>query len=217
MACAGARDRGIYSNRLRAHRISIERSVLAGLRTRLMRPDLFKTFIRQFNAELARATATANRDDDLKRQELDQVNRGIREIIEAVKAGFKSSAMAEELTALEGRKHELEIAVGSIRTPKLLMHPNLADVYRDKVANLHAALDADGMRAEAADILRELIEEVRLVPEHGELQIELRGDLAAILSFAQKRNPGARDAGMKTKLVAEERYQRQLPLLCADV
>ncbi len=161
-------------------------------------------FIREFNAELARATAVADRDDTLKRQDLDQANRGIREIIEAVKAGFRSSAMAAELAALEARKQDLEALLKQPPAPKPRIHPNLANVYRDKVADLHAALDRDETRAEAAEILRNLIEEVRLVPEDGQLEIELRGDLAAILSFAQKGNPGARDAGIKIKLVAEE-------------
>jgi hypothetical protein len=113
--------------------------------------------------------------------------------------------MAAELTALEARKQDLEASVKQPPLPKLRIHANLANIYRDKITDLHAALSRDDARAEAADILRESIEEVRLVPEKGKLQIELRGDLAAILSFAQKGHPGARGAGMRIKLVAEER------------
>ena len=204
MACAGARDRGICSNRLRAHRASVERSVLAGLQTHLMRPDLVKIFIREFNAELARLSAHSNREEAVRRQELDRVLRGIHEVIEAIKAGLRSPTLAAELVALAARKHDLEASLQQAPQPKPRIHPNAALVYRAKVADLDTALSCEGTRAEAADILRELIEEVRLVPEHGELQIELRGKLAAILSFTQKSNPGAGGAGMKIKLVAEE-------------
>ncbi len=169
-----------------------------------MRPELVKMFIREFNTELARATAAANMDTSRRLHELDKVNRGIREIIEAVKSGFRSSAMAAELTALEARKQEIEAVVTQSSAPKPRVHPNVANLYRDKVADLHNALDRAETRGDAAGILRGLIAEVRLVPEDGQLQIEQRGDLAAILSFAQKEKPGARDAGLKIKLVAEE-------------
>lgn len=210
MACAGARDRGICHNHLRAHRMTVERSVLAGLQTHLMRPDLVKIFIREFNAELARVSAASDRGEALKRQELDQVVRGIYGIIEAIKAGLRSPTMTAELAALEARKQDLEASVIQPPAPKPRIHPNLANTYRDKITDLHAALSRDDARAEAADILRELIEEVRLVPEQERLQIELRGDLAAILSFAQKGHPGARGAGMKIKLVAEVCCHREL-------
>jgi hypothetical protein len=48
------------------------------------------------------------------------------------------------------------------------LHPNLAELYRNKVTNL----------AET-ECIRELIEEIRLVPENGKLRVELYGELAA--------------------------------------
>jgi hypothetical protein len=38
------------------------------------------------------------------------------------------------------------------------------------------------MRTEAAECIRELIEEIRLVPEKGKLRIELFGKLAALIN-----------------------------------
>lgn len=160
-------------------------------------PDLVKIFIREFNAEIARASAASDRGETIRRQELDQVVRGIYGIIDAIKAGLRSPTMAAELAALEARKQDLEASMKQPPAPKPRIHPNLANIYRDKITDLHAALSRDDAREEAADILRELIEEVRLAPEKEKLQIELRGDLAAILSFAQKGHPGARGAEMK--------------------
>ncbi|MET4899036.1 hypothetical protein RN629_18280 [Sphingomonadaceae bacterium jetA1] len=55
---------------------------------------------------------------------------------------------------------------------------------------LHHVDGHDHNRAEAAERLRSLVEEVRLVPESGELAIVLRGDLAAMLRFAAgRKNP----------------------------
>ena len=52
-------------------------------------------------------------------------------------------------------------------TPRL--HPNLAELYRQKVMNLAAALNQEDTRLEAAECIRELIEEIRLVPKRVQL------------------------------------------------
>jgi hypothetical protein len=59
------------------------------------------------------------------------------------------------------------------------------------VANPLKGSSRDAARAEVPEISRELIEEVRLVPE----KEKLRGDLAAILSFAQKTIPAPEAPG----------------------
>ena len=73
------------------------------------------------------------------------------------------------------------VDLGSAAEPAL--HPNLANIYRDKVVVLHDALSNSATKNEAFGIIRGLIEEVRLVPEAGELRVELRGALAGILAL----------------------------------
>jgi site-specific DNA recombinase len=92
------------------------------------------------------------------------------------------------------------------------LHPNLAELYRQKVKTLREALNQAETRSEAALIIRELVQEIRLHPIDGALQIELVGDLAQILSIANK-NPRRKDAtGAQLTLVAGARYQRYLQL-----
>ena len=67
------------------------------------------------------------------------------------------------------------------------IHPNVADLYVSKVNGLRNALNEDGAREEAAQILRSLVDEIRLHPIDGQLQIELIGDLATLLGFAEKK------------------------------
>ncbi len=55
-------------------------------------------------------------------------------------------------------------------------------MYRAKVEDLSALLVDPQLKAEAFDIIRGLIDEVRLVREDGELRIDLRGELAGILN-----------------------------------
>ena len=53
------------------------------------------------------------------------------------------------------------------------LHPNLAELYRQKVINLAESLNDVHTRLEAAECIRELIEEIRLVPDNGKLRVEL--------------------------------------------
>ncbi len=66
------------------------------------------------------------------------------------------------------------------------LHPGLARLYKEKVANLVAALNADGTREEAAGIIRGLIERIILHPDSAAPnghRIELYGELGTILQL----------------------------------
>jgi hypothetical protein len=129
-------------------------------------------------------------------------------VIEAVKEGMRTPGMKDELLALEARKSELAAEVKQAPEPAPRLHPRLADIYRDKVERLRDSLNAEGTRAEAAEALRSLVEEIRLVPEEGHLEIELAGDLAGILALtARSKKPATVDRdGLQVTLVAGTRY-----------
>ena len=55
------------------------------------------------------------------------------------------------------------------------------------MAELHLALAAPRTKDEAFTIIRTLIDEVRLIPESGQLRVEMRGALAGILALGPKR------------------------------
>ena len=65
----------------------------------------------------------------------------------------------------------------------------MAGYYRQQVAALSEALNAEENRAEAADLIRSLVDRIELSPnEQGKLDIDLFGDLAGILSMAANKN-----------------------------
>ncbi len=72
------------------------------------------------------------------------------------------------------------------------------------MANLAEALNEENTRADAAQAIQGLIEEVRLVPENGTLKIELFGQLAALISLTNK-NPRSKETGAQVTLVAGAR------------
>ena len=61
-------------------------------------------------------------------------------------------------------------------------------------------------------MLRSMIQTIRLVPENGELTIELIGELAGILAVTSEKSPRlCGPGGRQVTLVAGARYQRYLP------
>ena len=100
---------------------------------------------------------------------------------------LRSCRKAEKL---EARKAELTELLDNADEPPPLLHPNMAQMYQDRIAKLCENLQSEEDRGAAVDVLRSLVDEISLVPENGELSIVLRGDLGAILRFAAgKQNP----------------------------
>jgi site-specific DNA recombinase len=114
--------------------------------------------------------------------------------------------MKEELLALEDRKQQLAATLKHAKSSVVRLHPNLAEIYHEKISNLQAALSGDETRGQAAEVLRSLIDEIRLVPENGRLEIELVGDLPAMLAFANG-TPRRADPTGRITMVAGEGFE----------
>ncbi|WP_454818759.1 hypothetical protein [Labrys neptuniae] len=111
---------------------------------------------------------------------------------------------------LEVRKNELTRFLRDAEEPPPLQHPNMAAHYRTQVEGLYSALqdDSRGERIAAAEQIRSLMKEIVLTPADGELQIDVRGDLAGILTLsAQTKNPAACATGSQLKMIAGDRNQ----------
>jgi site-specific DNA recombinase len=187
--CANTRNRGTCDNRLTIRRDVLEETVLRGLKDNLLRPELIHEFVTTYQQEYNRLRREQANQQASARAELARVERQIRNIVEAVKAGLFAPAMKDESTALEGSKARLvESTRDQVEEPPLL-HPGLAEVYRRKVEKLTQTLNREGLRAEAAETLRSMIQAIRLIPEEEGLAIELVGELAGILALTNEKSP----------------------------
>lgn len=66
----------------------------------------------------------------------------------------------------------------------------MASLYRKKVADLQEALQTEDTKTEAFELIRSLVDEIRLISVDGALKIELKGDLANILALCtQSKSP----------------------------
>ncbi len=206
--CTNAKTRGTCANRLTIRRDHLEETVLRGLKSQLMEPGLLKEFIAEYHRQLNSRQATREAEWRTREKELARIKQEIGELIKAIKAGIHSPTLQAEFDELEARKAALEDELASDPPPPVRLHPNLSEVYRAKVENLRKALNDEEARPEAAEILRSLIDEIRLVPEDGSLQIQLIGHLAEMIALAAREKPEALEPELQVTLVAGARNHR---------
>jgi site-specific DNA recombinase len=197
--CATRRGKGTCTNDRTIMRERIEARVLDALRERMLTPELVEEFVLTFNAEITKAQHRAVTDQASVAKELDKVERRLAGVLRAIEDGAWNETLRNRLTELEKDKAVLTIKMQAAEAPapQVHLHPNAAGLYRDKVANLQASLNAPDIRLEAAAALRELIEKVVLTPDPDApdgLRAELHGDLAVLLSLSEPEPPARRQA-----------------------
>jgi site-specific DNA recombinase len=183
--------------------------VLDGLRAQLMAPEAVKAFVAEFHRTINRATAEKRTRADRAHRDIETVEREIQAIVQAVKRGAFSSALQRELATLEARQAELIRQAAVPASPPVTIHPNASEIYRRKVADLHAAPAEPGTRA-AAEALRGLIDEIRVTPEGDGNAVELTGELAALLRLSGSKNAASLGEAARSGLMdAGTRNHRQ--------
>jgi site-specific DNA recombinase len=130
-------------------------------------------------------------------------------MIRAIEDGLYQPSMKARMAELEAEKAALEERLATApELPKIRLHPNLAGMYREKVAALEQALADPEIKAEAMGIVRRQIERITLTPnaEDG-LDVHLYGDLARILQLCEAgertdKRPGRGVPGRGLSVVA---------------
>ena len=161
-------------------RTVLEERVLAGLRDRLMAPEEAAEAIRAYTEETNRLNRARRASGANDRKELADVEKKIAAMIATIEDGGYIRGMVDRLRELEARQDELTARLARVPAdiPDIPdIHPNVAGIYRRKVARLADAPDNAGERDEAAAAIRGLIDRIVLMPG------VRRGDLGAILEW----------------------------------
>ena len=139
-------------------------------------------------------------------REIERIEARRKKLIEMVMEGVAPSVVRDELNANAARRQQLEAKLAATEEPPPLLHPEMARIYRTKVTELAKALQEPNNRSEATEALRGLVDAIVLKPDQGgeELQIDLRGNLAAMLgaTVQTKRSPESDDLSLQVSLVA---------------
>ena len=203
--CSTARNKATYDNLLVIRRDTFEMLVLDGLKEHLMQPAAYQVFVDEFTHDY---NAKANQSEALKaklKTDLQRTKSETQKLIEAIKAGVPGDALKDEMQSLQNRQKKTEEDLSAVPPPAPRLHPNLAAIYKEKIANLVRSLNDPNTLIEANTAIRQLIERVRLVPENGELKIELYGELAALLKLGtapKNKHPQAESEGVQITMVA---------------
>ncbi len=190
--CAAVRNKGTCDNRLNIKVTTLDEIVLAGLKTRLMNPDVYQEFLTAYIEERNVILAQRNAQYIGAEAELRKLKSRQKVLVQALADGIPARTVKDEMIALETREDELNALLANRPATEPSLHPNMANIYREKVAALHEALADPATKDEAFTIIRSLIDEVRLVPEDGQLRVEIRGALAGILALSAKNDKTAR-------------------------
>lgn len=122
------------------------------MRERLFDPGRCEEFCHSFTEEMTRLRRDHLAGQAGQRRELAAVARRQREIIDAIVEGYRSEAWKAELLVLDAKKEQLDAA---LRAPELpALHPNMAQVYRDKATALAVGLEREDERDGASQALR---------------------------------------------------------------
>jgi site-specific DNA recombinase len=187
--CSTHVSKGTCSNGRSILKSALEARVLAGLKDRMMSPEVVCDAMEAYAEEMNRLNRERRANGDGWRVELVKVQKEIHGIIEAIKAGMFQPSMKEAMDALEARKAELNTLLSESPADIPDMLPSAARVYAKRVVRLTEALNTPEDRAEAAEALRCLIEKIVLRPGNGrgELEATLFGDLGNILAWTERQ------------------------------
>ena len=222
--CSTRRTKATCSNDHVLERDALERLVLDGLKGKLIAPGLAEEFIKEFNSQIAARTAAGRGERHRTEHELKQVEKKLAAILSAIEQGIVTETTRTRLLELEGEKAALERQLSEPEAvPYPSIHPNLVNLYRRKVAALEEVLNDPGIRLEASEILRSLIDKIVVTPERhhdapypngdqlheeppSKISIVLWGELATIIGLAEDTNPIGNKDGFS--LIAGTRYHR---------
>ena len=212
-ACSNHISNGSCSNSRTIARRELEGRVLAGLKDRMMAPEVAAEAMRAYAEETNRLNRERRSNGDAWRAELEKTDRELEKAVDAILAGVTPLKLKDRIEKLEARKAELTALLADVPedVPDLL--PSAAAIYAKKVERLTEALNRPEERSEAAEALRALIEKIVLKPgpNRGEIDAMLYGELGTILNWierqavgktAKKNTPGAGLMGVSVSVVA---------------
>ena len=206
LACFGARDKGTCDNRMTIRRDEVEARVLKALQDKLLNQELFEEFCDEFTREMNRLRMQHRASLSAAEREIERIEARRKKLIEMVMEGVSPSVVKDELNANAARREQLEARLTATEEAPPLLHPEMARIYRTKVRELAKGLQEPESRSEATEALRGLVDAIVLTPDQsGEaLQIELRGNLAAMLgaTVQTKRSSESDDLSLQVSLVA---------------
>ncbi len=165
-----------------------EDRVLAGLKSKLLDPEIVAIFVKEYHDEYARR-ATENRRDTARFQRaIEEADRKVARLVSAIANGAgEFSEVKDALSQARQDGAAARAALAAVEAlPVIALHPTVAADYRREVEQLHTALKDPAAKEATIPALRALIDRIILTPAPGGrgVLIEVEGRLASIINLA---------------------------------
>lgn len=204
--CSAYREgRSCQNNRTISAR-KLEDRVLAGVKEKLLTPDMLSEFTKQVQAELNEHSRRQNMTHSQLQSERSKISESLKLLVSAIEQGSYSKEILSRIDALETRRDQIEAELAAAPVHSIIsVLPNAPEVYRQKVENLREALNKDDeTRGEAIKILRSVVNHIVIHKRQGRgnVAIELYGSLSRLLELSGHENISGSD--VMTMVVTEE-------------
>jgi site-specific DNA recombinase len=184
VGCSAHQNKGTCDNRRSTRLAEVEARVVAALKSYLLAPDLVAEAVEAYRIERSRLAKERAKQRRNAERDLAAIDRKIAGVITMGEKGGDPRALALRLNELEAERRALLAQMPGRENDAIALHPNAAERYRQKVADVHAALTkGDGASREAITLVRELIERITVEPTPPDQppKLELLGNLAALM------------------------------------
>jgi site-specific DNA recombinase len=114
-------------------RETLEARMLAGLRERLMAPEVAAEAMRSYVEETNRLNWERRASQETDRRDLERVKKSIKEIVALVEDGNGNRTLIARLSELETKEDGIKSRLDQDAVDILDIHPNVAGIYRRKV------------------------------------------------------------------------------------
>jgi phage gp16-like protein len=161
-----------------ARRVSVDSRLLGDIRAELASGDMLAAIQTKLRKRLEETRAQA---DDLARAhgaEIEELDKQIGNLVDAISKRGLSSALSERLAATERRREDLQAEIARIEAATRVNLSRIPALYRQMAFQLERALKTNV--AEAREVLRPLIDGARVVEEGGQVWVESETGRAAI-------------------------------------
>jgi site-specific DNA recombinase len=220
--CYGRKTRGasVCANGRKISRFRLEERVLARLRQGLLSRELSETFEEEVRRIIDAETANMARMEDTLQADLAKAQRAVARLLDLLESDVASDALLARLQAKEAEAKRLEAAINA-RADEEATVPcriDLENVYASQLRRLDTLLSQPKFVVHANELIGQLIEEIRVRPNEDArdgVSVEIRGDLARILTAGTENKEGAQWGALpylaKISVVAGARSQRWWP------
>ena len=186
--CANGRKIGVTA---------LEARVLAGLKEKLLDPELVRIYVAEYHRDFARRAQALARGRAQLEREIAKAETQVANFVKAIAVGGEMNELVDALEQARALRDSRRAELAEIEAaPVIALMPNIADQYRDRVADLARALETPERRAEALPRARALIERITITPDPNRQRgvlIEVEGRLTQLLALATGQTRGEDD------------------------